>query len=105
MNNLDQKEWVSLMDETADAIILDVRTEEEYESGYIKGAQLIDIRQPQEFMDATQALDKDKSYFVYCRSGARSGQACSIMSQLGFKSAFNLLGGFNDWDGDTVIPE
>ena len=64
MNNLDQKEWVSLMDETADAIILDVRTEEEYESGYIKGAQLIDIRQPQEFMDAIQALDKDKSYFV-----------------------------------------
>ena len=83
MNNLDQKEWVSLMDETADAIILDVRTEEEYESGYIKGAQLIDIRQPQEFMDAIQALDKDKSYFVYCRSGARSGQACQYFKSKG----------------------
>ena len=102
MNNLDQKEWVSLMDETADAIILDVRTEEEYESGYIKGAQLIDIRQPQEFMDAIQALDKDKAYFVYCRSGARSGQACQLLGQLGIASAYNLDGGIMAWTGDVV---
>ena len=102
MNNLDQKEWVSLMDETADAIILDVRTEEEYESGYIKDAQLIDIRQPQEFMDAIQALDKDKSYFVYCRSGARSSQACQLLGQLGIASAYNLDGGIMAWTGDVV---
>ena len=102
MNNLDQKEWVSLMDEIADAIILDVRTEEEYESGYIKDAQLIDIRQPQEFMDAIQALDKDKSYFVYCRSGARSSQACQLLGQLGIASAYNLDGGIMAWTGDVV---
>ena len=102
MNNLDQKEWVSLMDEIADAIILDVRTEEEYESGYIKDAQLIDIRQPQEFMDAIQALDKDKSYFVYCRSGARSSQAGQLLGQLGIASAYNLDGGIMAWTGDVV---
>mgnify|MGYP001382928201 FL=1 len=102
MNNLDQKEWVVLMGETPDAILLDVRTEEEYESGYIKDAQLIDIRQPQEFMDAIQALDKDKSYFVYCRSGARSGQACQLLGQLGIASAYNLDGGITAWTGDVV---
>ena len=102
MNNLDQKEWVSLMDESADAIIMDVRTEEEYESGYIRGAQLIDIRQPQEFMDAIQALDKNKSYFVYCRSGVRSGQACQLLGQLGIVSAYNLDGGIMAWTGDVV---
>ena len=102
MNNLDQKEWVVLMGETPDAILLDVRTEEEYESGYIKDAQLIDIRQPQKFMDAIQALDKDKSYFVYCRSGARSGQACQLLGQLGIASAYNLDGGITAWTGDVV---
>ena len=100
MNNLDEKEWVSLMNETPDSIILDVRTEEEYESGYIKGAQLIDIRQPQEFMDAIQSLDKDKSYFVYCLSGARSGQACQLLEQLGIASAYNLDGGILAWTGE-----
>ena len=85
MNDLDQNEWVSLKEQTPDAVILDVRTEEEFESGYIEGAQLIDIRQPQEFMDSIQALDKTKSYFVYCRSGARSGQACQLLGQLGIE--------------------
>ena len=103
MNNLDQKEWVALMEETPDAILLDVRTEEEYDSGYIKGAQLIDIRQSQEFMDAIQQLDKDKSYFVYCRSGARSGQACQLLGQLGIASAYNLDGGIMAWTGDVVV--
>ena len=99
MNNLDQQEWVSLMDETPEAVILDVRTEEEYESGYIKDAQLIDIRQPQEFMEAIQSLAKDKSYFVYCRSGARSGQACQLLEQIGIASAYNLDGGILAWTG------
>lgn len=103
MNNLDQKEWVALMGETPDAILLDVRTEEEFESGYIKGAQLIDIRQPQQFMDSIQSLDKDKSYFVYCRSGARSGQACQLLEQLGIASAYNLDGGIMAWTGDVVV--
>ncbi len=103
MNNLDQKEWVALMRETPDAILLDVRTEEEFESGYIKGAQLIDIRQPQQFMDSIQSLDKDKSYFVYCRSGARSGQACQLLEQLGIASAYNLDGGIMAWTGDVVV--
>ncbi|MDA8699172.1 rhodanese-like domain-containing protein [Flavobacteriaceae bacterium] len=102
MNDLDQNEWVSLKEETPDAVILDVRTEGEFESGYIEGAQLIDIRQPQEFMDSIQALDKTKSYFVYCRSGARSGQACQLLGQLGIESAYNLEGGILAWTGDLV---
>jgi rhodanese-related sulfurtransferase len=102
MNDLDQNEWVSLKEETPDAVILDVRTEEEFESGYIEGAQLIDIRQPKEFMDSIQSLDKTKSYFVYCRSGARSGQACQLLGQLGIESAYNLEGGILAWTGDLV---
>ena len=103
MNDLDQKEWVSLQAEKTNVVILDVRTEEEFESGYIADAHLIDIRQPPEFMEAVQALDKSKSYFVYCRSGARSGEACQLLDQLGIASKYNLKGGILAWTGDIVV--
>ena len=103
MNDLDQKEWVSLQAKKTDAVLLDVRTEEEFDSGHIFGAHLIDIRQPSEFMEAIQSLDKNKSYFIYCRSGARSGQACQLLSQMGIASVYNLKGGILDWKGDIVV--
>ncbi|MDA9334996.1 rhodanese-like domain-containing protein [Flavobacteriaceae bacterium] len=105
MSDLSQQEWTAQQASDSNSIILDVRTDQEVEEGMIPEAIHLDIHQGQAFISELEKLDKTKSYFVYCRSGARSGQACSIMSQLGFKSAFNLLGGFNDWDGDTVIPE
>ncbi len=102
MNDLDQEEWVSLMDKTSNAVLLDVRTEEEYEEGHIKGAKLIDLRQPQEFMDEIEALDKSKSYFVYCRSGRRSTQACLLLDQQNVAATYNLKGGILEWQGDIV---
>ena len=105
MSDLSQQEQTAQQASDSNSIILDVRTDQEVEEGMIPEAIHLDIHQGQAFISELEKLDKTKSYFVYCRSGARSGQACSIMSQLGFKSAFNLLGGFNDWDGDTVIPE
>ena len=62
----------------------------------------IDIYKGQGFIYAIEELDKSKNYYVYCRSGGRSGQACSIMSQLGFENAFNLLGGIMNWEGEVV---
>jgi rhodanese-related sulfurtransferase len=50
-------------------------------------------------------LDKSKNYYVYCRSGARSEQACHLMSQMGFENTFNLLGGIMQWQGEVVSPE
>ena len=105
MSDLSQQEWTAQQASDSNSIILDVRTDQEVEEGMIPEAIHLDIHQGQAFISELEKLDKTKSYFVYCRSGARSGQACSIMNKLGFKSAFNLLGGFNDWDGDTVIPE
>ena len=53
-------------------------------------------------MDNLEALDKSKNYYVYCRSGARSAKACEIMNSIGFENAYNLLGGFLEWDGEVV---
>ncbi len=104
MSDLSQQEWASNLDSDPKSIILDVRTDSEVEEGMIPKAIHLDIHQGQAFISALEKLDKTNTYFVYCRSGARSGQACSILKQMGYE-AYNLLGGFNDWDGDTVIPE
>ena len=100
--DISQEEWRKLIEETDNSVILDVRTEEEVEDGYIPGMINIDIRQGQDFLDEIEKLDKSKTYFVYCRSGARSGQACALMSQMGFDKTYNLLGGFMSWDGEVA---
>ena len=102
MSNLTQNQWAEQLSAQSDAVVLDVRTEEEFESGYIPKAQNIDLRMGQGFIDALQELDKEKTYFVYCRSGARSAQACQLMGQLGFTTTYNLLGGIMEWEGEVV---
>ncbi len=101
MSDLSQEKWAEQLENDNNAFILDVRTPEEVEEGYIPGATNIDIYLGQEFVDELEKLDKSKNYYVYCRSGNRSGQACAIMNSLGFENAYNLEGGFMNWDGDV----
>ena len=102
MEDLSQEEWASRLENDKNAVILDVRTDAEVADGIIPSAIHIDIYKGQEFIDEIEALDKDKNYYVYCRSGNRSGQACAIMDQLGFENAYNLEGGILEWEGDLV---
>ena len=102
--NLSQEEWVAQMEADTNVVILDVRTEDECNEGIIEGSINIDIHKGQDFITEIEALDKTKKYYVYCRSGARSGKACQIMNELGFESAYNLEGGMMGWEGETVIP-
>lgn len=98
---LSQKDWKDQIKTESDVFILDVRTAEEYEDKHIPSAINIDIYLGQEFIYELEQLDKSKNYYVYCRSGNRSEQACILMSQMGFK-VYNLEGGINDWEGETV---
>ena len=102
MADLTQQEWQSELAEDTNAIVLDVRTEEEVEEGIIPEAIHIDIYQGQGFVDQLETLDKNKTFYVYCRSGGRSAQACAIMNQLGFAHTKNLLGGFSEWTGEVA---
>ena len=102
MEDLSQEEWASQLEEDVNAVILDVRTDAEVAGGIIPNAIHIDIYKGQLFVDEIEALDKSKNYYVYCRSGNRSGKACSIMMQLGFANAYNLEGGILRWEGDIV---
>ncbi|MFX0557279.1 rhodanese-like domain-containing protein [Maribacter sp. CXY002] len=101
MADLSQEEWASQLEQDDNAFILDVRTEEEVEDGFIPNSKNIDIYLGQGFIEELEKLDKTKNYYVYCRSGNRSGQACAIMNSLGFENAFNLEGGFMNWEGDV----
>ncbi|WPR71015.1 rhodanese-like domain-containing protein [Flavobacterium sp. NG2] len=102
--NLSQEEWVAQLEADENVVILDVRTEDEYNDGIIPEAINIDIHKGQEFISELEALDKNKKYYVYCRSGARSGKACEIMNEMGFEYAYNLEGGILGWDGEIVSP-
>lgn len=103
MADLTQEQWVSQLKKDANAVILDVRTAGEVAEGMIPDALHLDIYKGQEFIDELEKLDKDKNYYVYCRSGNRSGQACSIMNQLGFPNAYNLMGGMLEWEGEVTL--
>ncbi|MBT8260053.1 MAG: rhodanese-like domain-containing protein [Flavobacteriaceae bacterium] len=105
MSDLSQDQWAKQYYDDEDAVLIDVRTEVEYNQGHIPNSILIDIFKGQGFVYRIDELDKSKKYFVYCRSGARSGQACNIMNRLGFENAFNLVGGIQQWKGEIIYPE
>ena len=86
------------------AVLLDVRTPEEWEQGIIPGAKMANIYEPQAFMETLDTLDKNKHYYVYCKAGGRSAQACGIMTAMGFSATYNLIGGFSEWKGDKTQP-
>lgn len=101
MADLEQENWLKQLEADNDSVVLDVRTQAEVDEGIIPNSIHIDIYKGQGFIDEIEKLDKTKSYYVYCRSGNRSGQACAIMNQLGFDNAYNLVGGFNEWAGEV----
>jgi len=98
MNNISKTEWKELIEEDKNAVILDVRTPHETREGIIENALMINILEPQSFMSGIEELDKDKNYFVYCRSGVRSVQACQVLESIGIKTTYNLLGGILEWN-------
>lgn len=103
MKNLPTQEWKEAYRSSEDAVILDVRSEDEFTSGYIKDAVLIDVQDPQNFTTKVAELDTSKDYYVYCRSGKRSLLACQVMQSLGFSKLANLEGGILSWDEETVV--
>lgn len=74
---------------TSDTIIIDVRSAEEFASGHLDGANLLDLNSG-EFAAYLPNLDPAAEYLVYCRSGNRSTQAINMMLDAGFTNVTNL---------------
>lgn len=80
-----------------DAVVLDVREDSEYQDGHIINAVHIPLSQ---LGDKTAELEKkykDRPVIAACRSGHRSGQACSMLKKAGFENIYNLSGGVMGW--------
>lgn len=67
------------------AVLLDVRTAGEFETGFIEGAVNIDIEKESEFITEIKKIDKNKTIFVYCKSGTRTQAASDLLSKEGFE--------------------
>lgn len=97
--NLDASEFEKRFNNDENAVLLDVRTEAEHYDAKIPNSILIDLMNPH-FIDEIERMDKEKSYYLYCRSGNRSYHAAREMSRLGFKKVFNLAPGIIGWEGE-----
>ena len=97
---ISQEEARQMMEQDGTQIIVDVRTQEEYDSGHIPGAICI----PNESIgcDSPEALpDYDQIILIYCRSGNRSKQAAEKLAAMGYTNIYEF-GGINTWTGDIV---
>lgn len=84
----------------SNVVLLDVRTQNEYEAGHIPGAILIDVTQADFLPKCKQQLPLDKTIALYCRSGNRSKKAAQLLSQENYK-VVELNTGFNAWKGEV----
>ena len=100
--DLDLKSWKKQMLIDNNANIIDVRTTDEYRISHIPNSKNIDFYNPHNFIQEINKLDKNQSYYIYCRSGIRSANSCALMKELGFKKTFNLVGGIEEWNGKLI---
>ncbi len=77
-------------------VILDVRTQGEFQQGYIQGANLLPVQVLQDYLDKL-AEYKNHDILVYCATGNRSTVASRILIENGFKKIYNLRYGIVDW--------
>ena len=80
-----------------DVQLVDVRTQEEYDSGHIGDAVNFNVVQGDIFLEQIKALDKSKPVYLYCKAGGRSNRAAQILKEQGFTKIFDYSGGYNDW--------
>ena len=83
---------------TAGSVLIDVRTEDEFDSGHIPGSINIPLDSLESVYD--EISDEEIPVFVYCRSGSRSEQAKYMLAEMGYGNVTNI-GGIQDWTGSV----
>ena len=103
INQMNSDELLDFI-EINNAILVDVRTQDEYNSGYIESSLNIDYLS-NGFSENIEKLDKNIPIILYCRSGKRSSMSANKLSKLGFKEIYSLDGGILKWIeiGNSVI--
>lgn len=89
------------LDTGSTKIIIDVRTPEEFATGYINGASNINVND-KNFKDQVSLLDKATPVYVYCKGGLRSATAVTTLQELGFTTVYDLKGGIMAWTNQEL---
>ncbi len=94
-----------LLDSLPAVQLVDVRTPEEFNTGYLAGAMNINAYDA-DFLQQLQVLDKHKPVLVYCKAGGRSAQTAAALMKLGFEHVYDLAGGILRWESSNlpVVP-
>jgi len=93
--NVNEEQFAELMEKEA-AFVLDVRTPNEWDGGFINGAHFMNYYD-EDFKERLAKLNKDVPVLVYCKVGGRSGSAMDMMKGMGFTEVYNLSGGIDAW--------
>ena len=101
---LEPKEFIERAKADTKAVILDVRTEEEYRAGHIHGARQLDYLDTEVFDKGMKRLTKRATYYIYCRSGKRSHAAALKMRRHGL-SVVDMKGGYLNWTEQGLPTE
>ena len=103
ITDVDVAEAAQIVDD-GDAVILDVRSPQEFAAGHLPDAINIDVESA-DFADRVAGLDESTETLVYCQTGNRSGVATDEMAELGFTDMSDLQGGIEAWAaaGEEVV--
>lgn len=101
--HISHDEAKKIIAENPDAIILDVRTQEEYDKKHIPKALLVPIDNLRAG-DFSALPDKNKIILVYCRTGRRAEDSAKILTEHGYKNVYDF-GGLVDWTGEVEGSE
>jgi rhodanese-related sulfurtransferase len=94
VQNVSVEDVFNMLKDKDKYFILDVRTQEEHDSGFIKNSNLIPVA---ELEGRLSEIPSDKPMIIYCASGNRSAKAAQILIKNNFNPVYNMLGGITEW--------
>ena len=99
LKHTDINQGVAAFQQTAGAVLVDVRTPEEYRDGHVPGSINVPLQQIEDI--ELEVAEENTPLYVYCRSGARSRQAAALLKEMGYEDVHNI-GGILDYQGKVA---
>ena len=96
---LDPPDFAHKLNELDNELLIDVRTPDEYNTGHLEGATILDFRDSN-FRKQVDHLDRSRPVMIYCAAGGRSSAAVTVLQELGFAEIYELQGGLTSWVGE-----